>query len=94
MQEGGLDMNKYNLGDYEKRCLERLLQGKCERSSLDKHIGTTNAPEYIRQLRLKNLKIITSKVRGLNRDGRKVWWGSYCLDTSSLEKAKQLLGEL
>lgn len=81
-----------SLGNYEKRCLESLIIGSCERSNLDQFIGTTNSPEYIRQLRAKGLKIITHKARGFNRDGRKIWWGEYSLDAGSLAKAKGLLG--
>lgn len=80
------------LGAYEKRCLESLIIGSCERSNLDRFIGTTNSPEYIRQLRAKGLKIITHRAKGFNRDGRKIWWGKYSLDTGSLAKAKGLLG--
>lgn len=82
----------HRLGDYEKRCLECLILGSCERSKLDKVIGTTNSPEFVRQLRLKGLKIHTSKVKGLNRDGKKVWWGEYYLDAGSFAKAKAMLG--
>lgn len=80
------------LGDYERRCLERLAQGCCERRELDRYIGTTNAPEFIKQLRRKSLKITTSRVKGLNRDGRSIWWGKYCLDPSSREQALLMLG--
>ena len=81
-----------SLSAYERRCVERLVRGCCERKILDYYVGTTNSPEYIRQLKAKGLKIICHKVKGLNRDGRKVWWGNYCLDSGSMAKAKALLG--
>ena len=80
------------LGSYEKRCLERLLQGCCERPHLDRYIGTTNSPEFIKRLRRKSLDIVTNKVSGINRDGRYIWWGRYCLAEDTIPKAKQLLG--
>ena len=80
------------LGSYEKRCLERLLQGACERPHLDRYIGTTNSPEFVRQLRRKGLRIVTGKVRGVNRDGRSVWWGKYTLEQESKVHALKLLG--
>lgn len=84
--------NITSLSDYERRCLERLIEGCCERSSLDRFIGTTNSPEYIRHLRAKGLNITTYRARGFNRDGRKIWWGEYGLDAGSVAKAKAMLG--
>lgn len=80
------------VGSYERRCLERLLKSDCERPHLDKVVGTTNSPEFIRSLRRRGLTILTSRVKGLNRDGRRVWWGKYHLISESIPMAKKLLG--
>ena len=78
---------------YQRRCLKALIIAPVDRSDLDKAIGTTNAPEYIRQLKEKGLSINTTKVKGINRDGRKIWWGRYVLDAGSLAKARAMLGD-
>ena len=82
---------KPKLGDYQRRCLVRLLAGPCERSKLDRYIGTTNSPEYIRQLRAKGLMVLTRKVKGFNRDGKAIWWGEYQIATESIVRARSLL---
>ena len=42
---------------YHRRCLQALMLSPVERTDLDRAIGTTSAPEFVKQLRLKGLSI-------------------------------------
>lgn len=77
---------------YEIRCLRALLIAPVDRSDLDRAIGTTNAPEFVKQLRRKGLVIHMEKIRYINRDGHRIWRGRYHLDPKSREQALLMLG--
>lgn len=77
---------------YEHRLLSQLVKGQTSRKSLDSIIGTTNTPEYVRRLRERGLGIVTHKAHGLNRDGRRVWWGIYRLDDADKARVLNALG--
>lgn len=77
---------------YERRCLAALLKSPVERTDLDKAIGTTNSPEFIRQLKRKGLVIHTENIPFMNRDGKNSWRGKYHLDPLSRKLAKAMLG--
>lgn len=77
---------------YEIRCLKALIIAPVDRSDLDRAIGTTNAPEFVKQLRRKGLTIHMEKIRFINRDGHRIWRGRYHLDPKSREQALLMLG--
>lgn len=77
---------------YQRRCLKALLLGAVERTDLDRAIGTTNAPEFVKQLRRKGLDIDMEKIPFINRDGHKCWRGRYHLHPSSRTTALLMLG--
>ena len=77
---------------YQRRCLKALLIGPVDRSDLDRAIGTTNAPEFVKQLRRKGLDIDMEKIPFVNRDDHKCWRGRYHLHPNSRTKALLMLG--
>lgn len=77
---------------YQRRCLIALVCAPVERTDLDRVIGTTNAPEFVKQLRRKGLTIHTEKIPFVNRDGHNKWRGKYHLDPKSRTAANQMLG--
>ena len=77
---------------YQRRCLNALLVAAVERTDLDRAIGTTNAPEFVKQLRRKGLTIHMEKIPFVNRDGHKKWRGKYHLDPNSRKTALLMLG--
>lgn len=79
-------------GPYQIRCLKALLLSPIERTELDRAIGTTNAPEFVKQLRRKGLDILMEKIAFVNRDGHKKWRGKYHLDPKSRVTAHKMLG--
>lgn len=78
---------------YQRRCLKALLLKPVERVDLDRAIGTTNAPEFIKQLRRKGLIIHMEKIPFINRDGHNKWRGKYHLDANSRVKAIKMMGK-
>ena len=86
------DTKIYIACPYERRLLSQLVKGQASRKSLDSIIGTTNTPEYVRRLRERGLGIVTHKAHGLNRDGRRVWWGIYRLDDADKARVLNALG--
>lgn len=77
---------------YQIRCLKALLLAPVDRSDLDRAIGTTNAPEFVKQLRRKGLNIEMEKIQFINRDNHKCWRGRYHLHPSSRQKALLMVG--
>jgi hypothetical protein len=64
------------------------------RRAADAAIGTTNAPEYVSELRRAfGLAITTEYVSSTDRDGKRTRTGVYHLDPESRELADLLLSE-
>ena len=77
-----------------RRSLKALRQGSVTRREADAVIGTTNAPEYVSELKHKyGLSITTEYVSSTDRDGRRTRTGVYHLDPESEELADLLLSE-
>lgn len=75
----------------ERRLLMALIERPHSREELDKEIGTTNSPEYVRRYRQRGLTIVTNKAYGHNRDGRPVWWGVYSIPEADRERVLDAL---
>ena len=73
---------------YERRLLAALILRPHTRRELDDAVGTTNSAEYVRRFRRRGLKIITTHVYALNRDGKHIWRGMYSI--SKQDRARVL----
>lgn len=63
----------------QTRAVERLARGPVMRETLDRHIGCSNAPEIVRQLRSKGIGIDCYEVKSVDRDGKPCYPGRYIL---------------
>ena len=77
---------------YETRLLNALLDKPHSRLDLDRVVGTTNSAEYVRRFRRRGLNIVMSRVTGLNRDGKRIWWGVYHIDDADKARVLDALG--
>lgn len=75
-----------------RRLIQALRQGSLSRIEADLVVGTTNAPEYVRELRRTfGLSITTERVSSTDRDGQPTRTGVYHLDPGAEELADFLL---
>ena len=61
------------------RATTAMLSGHVDRPDLDKIVGTTNAPEYVRLLRDLGLTIDMERINCRDRDTMRTWYGRYHL---------------
>jgi len=74
------------------RLLKRLLAGPLPRMEADRVIGTTNGPQYIKDLRDTYLLAIrTDRIEVIDRDGFKTRPGVYHLEPEGRERALALI---
>lgn len=74
------------------RLIKRLLAGPLPRLEADRVIGTTNGPQYVKELRDSFcLKIRTDRVEVIDRDGFKTRPGVYHLEPEGRERAQALI---
>lgn len=73
------------------RAIKALLAGPVDRPHLDKVIGTTNAPEYIRQLKRLGLSFEMERINCRDRDTMRTWYGRYHLDMADREGLRHAL---
>lgn len=74
------------------RLLKRLLAGPLPRMEADRVIGTTNGPQYIKDLRDSyRLEIRTDRIEVIDRDGFKTRPGVYHLEPEGRDRAQALL---
>jgi len=72
-----------------------ILSGPVDRPDLDKIVGTTNSPEYVRLLRELGLTIDMERINCRDRDTMRTWYGRYHLskaDRDGLRHALAMLG--
>lgn len=81
-------------GRRERRAVDALLRNrKVNRDDLDRMIGASNSPEYVRRIRGRGVVVYMNRAYLFNRDGEKYWRGEYSLCPKSREVARQLLGK-
>jgi len=73
------------------RALQELLKGPCTVRQLIDRTGANGIPQLIVGLRKKGLKIETLDRHGIDRDGRRIWYGEYILLDESRELAEKLI---
>ncbi|MBU2955076.1 hypothetical protein [Marinobacter sp. F3R08] len=74
------------------RLINRLLAGPLPRLEADRVIGTTNGPQYVKELRDSfRLQIRTDRVEVIDRDGLKTRPGVYHLEPEGRDRAQALL---
>ncbi|WP_300352307.1 hypothetical protein [uncultured Alcanivorax sp.] len=61
------------------RATTAMLSGHVDRPDLDKIVGTTNAPEYVRLMRKMGLTIDMERIKCNDRDAMRMWYGRYHL---------------
>lgn len=81
----------FPLCPYEARLLRALLDKPHSRLDLDRAVGTTNSAEYVRRFRRRGLNIIMSRVTGVNRDGKPIWWGVYSFSDVDKHRVREAL---
>lgn len=75
-----------------RRLIQALLQGPLPRMSADSVVGTTNAPEYVSELKYNyGLAITTEYVTSTDRDGQRTRTGVYHLEPESRGLTESLL---
>lgn len=77
------------------RATTAMLSGHVDRPDLDKIVGTTNAPEYVRLLRELGLTIEMERIKCNDRDAMRTWYGRHHLshaDREGLRKALAMQG--
>ena len=73
------------------RLILAILETARGTNELIRIIGANNVPDVVMRLRRKGWKIHTKFVTVEDRDGKKVEAGTYKLDNSQLEQAKEVL---
>lgn len=74
-----------------RRAVSALVQGPVSRRDLDSIIGTTNAPEYVRQLNGLGLSVECERVKTRDQDGAPCRYGRYHLAKADREVLRCLL---